>query len=406
MIRQARFLSSFPRIDRIDDSTYGDAVLVLDHLSRGQQRFNDLPADTYVLRLDNGLFIPGTVLEKLAPAQHSAVPPAPMPADYVGRRPGAHLILTSEDRLFSESLMRNHLLDPRIIHAGHDSFALPEIGTPDIIDDEVVFIDLICAHFGHAIVDTPARLWYLLAPELAALRHKRIVAFGSHGVGSWLGGRDRWPGYLKHFLNAIGINPARIEVLTQPTRIARAYIPRRLSPLFAAFGYGPRYIAAAQTIGAGLTSFDSMGATPPRVYLSRARLLNDPRHLPNDGEARIEWIFAALGFAIIHPETLPLPDQIAALRGASHVAGCVGSHLHLMAMGARPGVHLFRIAPSFFDTPVDAHILRELGGHYRPFLVEATLPPGTQRHMSGWPMPPDVLTALHHAASDWLSETG
>lgn len=236
MIRRARVLSSFPRIDKIDADGHGDALLVLDQLSRGQQPFNDLPDTTYVLRLDNALFIPGTVLNNVPPAHHSTVTPVPLPKPYLTPRPGAHLILTADGCLFSESLMRNRLLDPRVIHAGDDRFALPDTGTPKVIDDEVVFIDLICAHFGHAIVDTPARLWYLLCPELAVLRQKRIVAFGSHGVGSRLIGQNSWPDYLKLFLRAVGIDPARIEVLTEPTRIARAHIPRRLSPLFADFG--------------------------------------------------------------------------------------------------------------------------------------------------------------------------
>ena len=406
MIRQARFLSSFPKIDRLDQGGAGDAVFPLDHLSRGQQPFNDLPGASYVMRLDGGLFIPGKTFETMDPARHSREKPVPLPQNYATRRQGAHLILTAEGRLFSESLMRNQLLDPRVIFTGSDSFDVPDPGPLQKIDEEVVFIDLICAHFGHAIVDTPARLWYLLDPALEALRHKRIVAFGSHGVGDWLGGQDRWPGYLNRFLAALGIDPARIEVLTRPTRIARAYIPRRLSPLFAGFGYGPRYIATTQAIGQGLAPNLPGDATgPARVYLSRSRLEGDPRQLPDAGEQRIEAVFASLGFAIVHPETMPLPDQIALLRGASHVAGCVGSHLHLLAMGGRPGVRLFRIAPSYFNTPVDALILRELGGHYRPFIVEATIADGVQRHLAGWPMTPETLTALHRAACDWLAET-
>lgn len=150
---------------------------------------------------------------------------------------------------------------------------------------------------------------------------------------------------------------------------------------------------------------DAKPGAAERIYLSRSRLTDDPRRLPDDGEARIEAVFSALGFDVIHPQTMPLPEQIALLRGASHVAGCVGSHLHLMAMSARPGVNLFRIAPSYFDTSVDGDILRELHGHYRSFVVEATIPNGLPRFQHGWPMTPDTLTALHRAASDWLAET-
>lgn len=74
-------------------------------------------------------------------------------------------------------------------------------------------------------------------------------------------------------------------------------------------------------------------ASPPSpsrlVFLSRSRLLGDPRSI--DGDERLDDMMAANGFDVIHPQELPIDEQLDVIAGASTLAGVSGSALHLSA---------------------------------------------------------------------------
>ncbi len=82
----------------------------------------------------------------------------------------------------------------------------------------------------------------------------------------------------------------------------------------------------------------------PLIYLSRSSF-----HGGNAGarrartdqarDARLDAIFAEAGFRIVHPETLPIGQQIEMVRGAQVLAGLSGSALHLSAF-AEPGTRV------------------------------------------------------------------
>lgn len=72
-----------------------------------------------------------------------------------------------------------------------------------------------------------------------------------------------------------------------------------------------------------------------RIFLSRGQSGRDGRPFLN--EDRIEALAVAAGMTLVHPETLPLLDQIALFRGARRVLGQYGSGLHATIF-SRPGV--------------------------------------------------------------------
>lgn len=61
------------------------------------------------------------------------------------------------------------------------------------------------------------------------------------------------------------------------------------------------------------------------VYLSRSRLAAG-RSV--DGEAAIEALLSRAGYRVVHPQELPIEDQIAIFNRARIVVGCSGSALH------------------------------------------------------------------------------
>ncbi|MGH7041680.1 MAG: glycosyltransferase family 61 protein [Acetobacteraceae bacterium] len=64
----------------------------------------------------------------------------------------------------------------------------------------------------------------------------------------------------------------------------------------------------------------------PRLFISRRLANREMRHLSN--RERIEQLAKAAGFAIVHPEQMPLLDQVRLFNGASHIMGEYGSALH------------------------------------------------------------------------------
>lgn len=67
-------------------------------------------------------------------------------------------------------------------------------------------------------------------------------------------------------------------------------------------------------------------STTPRLFISRACSGRALRTLLN--RERIEQLAREAGFAVVHPEQLPLLEQVRLFRGATHIIGEYGSALH------------------------------------------------------------------------------
>jgi len=65
---------------------------------------------------------------------------------------------------------------------------------------------------------------------------------------------------------------------------------------------------------------------PRRIYVSRSKYGNMSRQFANADA--VEALFASHNFTVMHPETMPIPDQIALFENATEIAGEYGSGLH------------------------------------------------------------------------------
>ena len=153
--------------------------------------------------------------------------------------------------------------------------------------------------------------------------------------------------YAVEVLRALGVDPDRCLMVGN-----RALRFERLTVASPAFwlkrGFNREVRVPFRRAGNALATAGSTSRAP-RVYLSRSRLGPGPRRALN--EAEIERIFEAAGFAVIHPQELPMRDQVSLVRGADVLAGCDGSALHHGAF-ARPGTALLaldsRVVPNQF----------------------------------------------------------
>lgn len=73
----------------------------------------------------------------------------------------------------------------------------------------------------------------------------------------------------------------------------------------------------------------SAGNLSRKVFLSRSKLSNDSRRV--DGDDRLDQLMESLGFDVVHPQTLPISEQLDVVAQAGILSGVSGSALHLSA---------------------------------------------------------------------------
>lgn len=190
------------------------------------------------------------------------------------------------------------------------------------------YMGVMSFHFGHFICET--------LPMLSYMNHLRQGQLLFHPLNQTvsLEAHLRRP-WVSKMLGWAGVDPARIQLVTQPMQVGWLVIPQRLA---AQTGEAdPRVVAFLERM-AGM-AIDELGPQPPRhrgVYLSRSKLVGK-RGVENEPE--IEQWFREQGFVVVHPEKLSLSEQIGLVRNADWVAGLDGSALH-MSLFMKPGSRL------------------------------------------------------------------
>jgi capsular polysaccharide biosynthesis protein len=169
------------------------------------------------------------------------------------------------------------------------------------------------SHFGHFLVDVMSMTW--------AFDKARELGIGRLQV---LTTAEQAP-FMLPLLRAMGISREAIVPLLRPVQCERLLIA---SKCYQAQNYtSPTAVLTWRRIRDAL----DLGAGPERIYLSRSRQPN--RHLTN--ENAVEAIFAARGFAIVHPEDLPIEQQVTLWANARFVAGSSGSNMFGLAFQRR-----------------------------------------------------------------------
>jgi hypothetical protein len=190
------------------------------------------------------------------------------------------------------------------------------VGTP------VVWLGELHSHYGHFLLEGIARLWYALregSPTLVAAPER------AHRV----------PEFRDTFLRASGLTGQRLRVPLTTTWFDDVIVPGE-SMIYrghssASHGDIPRLVA--DRLRGPLRTEDRQP-----VYLSRQRLHSERRRAKE--EVVLERELERAGFAIISPEALLLPDQIAIFEESSLVAGMLGSAFHSVLMGRRDGARM------------------------------------------------------------------
>ncbi|HET9422063.1 MAG TPA: glycosyltransferase family 61 protein [Nocardioides sp.] len=228
-------------------------------------------------------------------------------------------------------------------------------------------------HFGHFLLETLPNLWpdpdEYAAGLGGVIAHRQIRGSIHPGADRIRLHRPDLPSWQQQLMDLVGYGAADVHVIHgHPLRVERLLVPSR--PVVLKRRAGPAAVQVWRRISEAVGDRGSAS----RVYLSRSRF-----HAGDHGrgrartdeaqDARLDAAFSDAGFRVVHPETLPITEQIELVRGADVVAGLSGSALHLSAF-AEPGTRVLTVGDRRnLGRPMPAQtMVDEACGHYSLFV--------------------------------------
>lgn len=186
------------------------------------------------------------------------------------------------------------------------------------------------AHFGHMLAESIHRLW--AARHFPDYRDARIVFQAAAGAV-----RRPW---FDAMLELVGIAPARVQLIQRETRFEALHVPAQGRAL------GGALLLADYLSLFPLAPISVPADAPKRLYISRTRYTHSGIYL---GESLVERVLAQAGFAIVHPQDLPMAGFAGMLRAAETIVFAEGSAIHnleltgpvaakVMVIGRRDGM--------------------------------------------------------------------
>lgn len=182
------------------------------------------------------------------------------------------------------------------------------------INESVIFGGVLMGHFGHFLIESLTRLWYLIENP-NDLRKIVFLLF------------DPW-GWEKKFIEEcfelLNIPSHRILIITDALQFENVFIPEESAHLWESFNekYNLIYeklIENAKLKYPHLKTFD-------KIYLTHS---NWKKAASLANENVFEDFFKSLNFRILSPETFNFAEQIVYLNSAKEVVTTMGSVAHL-----------------------------------------------------------------------------
>lgn len=204
-------------------------------------------------------------------------------------------------------------------------------------------------HFGHFLLETISSLWPEPDPSFVGLVFHRWPAEREAPVRfdwqNWLIQQTGWDIPI----HIIEERPARVQNLCIPTRAYRLHR-----------GALPEAVRVWDRIA---PQRPSLGP----VYLSRSRLAPHQRTTP--GDEALDECMRELGCTVVHPQELPIAEQVEIVSRATTIVGPSGSQLHL-SIFSRACQRVIEIGDLRLpDTPIlDQLLIAAARGHEHHFV--------------------------------------
>lgn len=194
--------------------------------------------------------------------------------------------------------------------------------TPESIQhssETVIYLAMFYKIWGHDLTDNIRRVWFLKSDVFKSEFKNCPIVYIPYRDG--LLTLDKQPS-LKRLLEILEIDTDRLRPITQPTQFDKIILPDGSfsSPHNPEKGFTKEYRDTIDCIRA----FAQKNKTPTsikKLYLFHGRK-------EQIGEERIAEYFKSKGYAIVHPEELPLDDQLNLMINCEIFAAAGGSCAH------------------------------------------------------------------------------
>lgn len=208
-------------------------------------------------------------------------------------------------------------------------------------------------HYGHFLLSTLSRFWPFLDskdPDIKILCHPMADLDDLFALP-----------FVAEIFNALGLRRESFVCFDRPTLIPELVVP---GAAFEETGFAYRVFGRlCHRIGDRLT--EGMPASPgdAPVYMSKARLPSGVGRIVNEEEFSDR--LSRAGFDIVHPERLPLGQQIRLYRDRPQIAALTGSSLHTSLFSAGRSI----VGLSYVNTLYTSYSLIDLLGGGRGMYV-------------------------------------
>lgn len=168
-------------------------------------------------------------------------------------------------------------------------------------------------HFGHFLLDSLSRLYPLL-DEIKTNSLPIIFHFAKDSIEE----KSLLEGYVGHFFNLLGVSHTRLIFITEPMKCGTLITH---SPTFSDTNF------SVQKIHELFPKLSIKDKSKKRGFVSKSKLTSGTGTTNQAFE--IDEIFSSFGFDIIHPELLPLEQQIDVMQSYDVLVGFPSSFFHL-----------------------------------------------------------------------------
>lgn len=180
-------------------------------------------------------------------------------------------------------------------------------------------------HFGHFITESLSRLWPTTTSQQTPTASSYPWVFSTSSGKKKL---DLDSSFVSQLLSFSRRADLKFRLQASPVRFRRLIIPAAAHRIGISFHKSYRTycrLAGRDIIrrhgSAGVNRFSGK-----KIYLSRSKLTKGKRQII--GENELEAWLKCNGFHIVHPEDLPLYEQIMMFESADLIVGCIGSAFH------------------------------------------------------------------------------
>jgi len=216
----------------------------------------------------------------------------------------------------------------------HELGFVPNRSVATLIPERSIYGGLLLDHFGHFLLESLARAWYIKTQpgNVYFFKTKATQPNNVNELSTW----------QKDLLSGLVEDINRIQIVHADTVFETLIVPQ--PGVVVSRFCQPEQAVALQAVGRTILEQNRPKiASHEKVWLSRSALGHCQKIL---GETAFETALQNEGFLIFHPEHHRIAEQIAVMENASVIAGFTGSAFHVLLLAKNSGakvLHFSRI---------------------------------------------------------------